>query len=1210
MHQGQIPPNSIEDGSDVLFLQMIKLVGFAFFICSVCTALATDREFGHPLFRTFTAHDYGEVGQIFAVTEDPQGRMLFGCGNAILAFDNNHWETIPAPGTGFIRSLAVDSHGVVWFGSSTQKGYLSRVDGEYRAVKVYNGSFGLGSRIVVDGSQVYFSTETGLLIWNNGQISQLPWSIDSVYPFSLALSHGKIWIGDQNSSIYELDGDRFDKIAESPPTNAGAVRAIVDCPIGDGLIVRQSGIFQKIGATLVPWRTDIDSLLKTSVIFYAKWILGKYLAVLVQNNGVYLLDKEGHLVESFTVDAGFETTGEDRDGGLWVCTDTEITRIQCGAGCTEFDHELGLPKGFITGVGRYQGKVYTTTQHGVYVLKAAENGAEAAHFVRFGDRNDRFFGMTVSDSTAFAMSEFGAYSLDPASSRLNRIGPGGLTIKASQIDPMRVFLSTRAGLESIRNSNGQWFSEGLLAELPYAIPGMADNERGELFLCTENEGFYRIQLKKGAQPLFRDARVERLLDIQNKEVTSGDGTICRWRGQMLFVGDDRVWKLPEGKDRLEPFELVVKSLPGRKIQRIDRSQRTDDYVWVSSRPPNAGPETGFEVGRLYPSGRYQPLSNAVSYPLGVINSIWDENVDGESAAWIAGDYGLMRVNLDRTTSSQRKFELYPSRILTADGAPIPVQDGKGLTLKYDDRDFQIHFGTDRFSVGNELYYEARLEGTTEHRSPVTTAPVWRSGALNEGHYLLHVQASDSDGDESKEYTLAFIINPPWYRTLWMDIVWGLLIILAFYLFSLWRMCQMRLRERQLVQTVDLRTRELREHEIELRNAKDAAELAREHAETANRAKTAFLANMSHELRTPINSILGYAQTLLRRLDLSDDGKAKLKTILSSGEHLLEMINEALDISRVESGKVSVAFRSLELPKFLAGIVDEFKLRADGGNLRFIYEIQGALPQWIETDPLRLRQVLYNLLVNAMKFTAQGEVAFRVCVQPERLRFELKDTGKGIPKEDLPSLFKPFYQATNNNVTGQGVGLGLHISKQIVELLGGEITIASELGQGSTVSFEIPLRIASPVSTELRSPQVIGYEGPRRKILVVDDEPLNRSVLSGLLSAVGFDAIEASSPEEALGLLKDHFDALISDIRMPGYDGYTLCRHLRSSPATENLIIVVSSASVFADDQRLALDSGANDFLPKPVMEEELFQILGRQLKLKWIYAERNQSANS
>jgi CheY-like chemotaxis protein len=220
---------------------------------------------------------------------------------------------------------------------------------------------------------------------------------------------------------------------------------------------------------------------------------------------------------------------------------------------------------------------------------------------------------------------------------------------------------------------------------------------------------------------------------------------------------------------------------------------------------------------------------------------------------------------------------------------------------------------------------------------------------------------------------------------------------------------------------------------------------------------------------------------------------------------------------------------------------------------------------------------------------------------------VQDTGKGIPQDDLPLLFKPFYQATNNDVTGQGVGLGLHISNQIVELLGGEITIESELGRGSKFSFQIPIRNTEPVTTALPSPQVVGYAGPRRQILVVDDEPLNRALLTELLSTVGFDAIEADSAQAALHLLKNHFDAVITDIRMPGYDGNTFCRQLRSSPATENLVVIATSASVFADDQRLALESGSNDFLPKPVMEEELFEILGRHLKLEWISVERKES---
>src|SRR6202007_2328449 len=217
------------------------------------------------------------------------------------------------------------------------------------------------------------------------------------------------------------------------------------------------------------------------------------------------------------------------------------------------------------------------------------------------------------------------------------------------------------------------------------------------------------------------------------------------------------------------------------------------------------------------------------------------------------------------------------------------------------------------------------------------------------------------------------------------------------------------------------------------------------------------------------------------------------------------------LSRIESGRVSVTLKPLELQKFIRGVIDEFELRAARANLHFFHQVDGVMPECIQTDSVRLRQVLYNLLGNAMKFTSEGEVAFRVYPDPARIRFEVEDTGKGIPEQELSSIFQPFYQATNNALTGQGVGLGLHISKQIVELLGGEIKVYSEPGQGSTFSFVIPRRDADPANLAASSPQIRNYEGPRRKILVVDDEPLNRAMLIELLSTVGFEATDADSP---------------------------------------------------------------------------------------------------
>jgi signal transduction histidine kinase/CheY-like chemotaxis protein/streptogramin lyase len=1168
---------------------------------------ATAQEFGHPLFHSFAQVNYGPIGQVFVAAEDAQGPMLFGCRNAILTFDNYRWETIATPETGSISGLAIDDAGTVWFSTSSQIGYLTWIGGQRLAVKVYSDSLGANSKVICFRHKVYFATDKGLLIWSNGHLSVQPWINDSMNPSSLAIFHEQIAVGATNGSIYELEGDRFKEIAKASEGDLGAVGAIIDCPIGDGLVVKQTGIFKKTGSNLVPWRTNIDSSLGNPTIFSARWILGKYLAIVVRNQGIFLVDEKGHLVESFTIkngltDADFQAVGEDREGGFWACSNTRIYRIQFGSGCTVFDHESGLPGGSIGEVVRFQGKVYAGTQRGVYVLQTEAGTAEASRFVPFSDRDASVNGIIIGSNAAFVYGNSGTYFLDPERSRLNQIGPGALQMTAAKLDSTHLFLGTSTGVASIRKYHDEWRFEESLPSFAYTVVGIESDAEGNLLVCTDNNGFYRIRMDKDAPTAFQSATVEHLLNQENREVPSGNGSICFWHGKTLLVGADRVWQLRTGSNRLEAFDLTAKSLPSRKVSSIYVSQLTDDYVWVVSRPPDAGPGIGFEVGRLHQNGDYEPLSHRLTYPSGVVYSIWDENIDGEAVVWIAGDYGLRRVSLDRPAFSTRTFDVYPSKLLPSDTPPTRIQNGQNLALKYDERDFQIRFGTDHFSVGNELYYWVRLEGQVKRAFAPSTSPIWRSGALNEGRYLLHVKARDSNGVESNEFTYGFTIAPPWYRTIWMKIIWGTLIIFAVYFFNRWRTWRLRLRQRELEQMVELRTRELRDNEIQLRNAKDAAESARQNADTANRAKTVFLANMSHELRTPINSVLGYGQLLLRRLDVNADVKAKIKRIIISGQHLLEVINEVLDLSKVEAGKLAVNTRSVDLRKFLAGIVDEFELRTSGANLRFVHEIDGALPSSIETDPFRLRQVLYNLLGNALKFTEHGEVALCIAIRPNRLIFEVKDTGKGIAKSDLLSIFEPFYQAANNDLKSQGAGLGLHITKQVVELLGGEISVASELGQGSSFIVEIPRRDAAPVFPKLESQQIIGYTGARRKILVVDDELLNRLMLKELLSTVGFDTADASTPKEAFSLLKDDVDAVISDIRMPEDDGHSWCRQLRGAPETKNLIIIASSGSVFADDQRLALDSGFTDFLPKPVMEEELFEILGHHLNLNWIYA--------
>jgi PAS domain S-box-containing protein len=413
--------------------------------------------------------------------------------------------------------------------------------------------------------------------------------------------------------------------------------------------------------------------------------------------------------------------------------------------------------------------------------------------------------------------------------------------------------------------------------------------------------------------------------------------------------------------------------------------------------------------------------------------------------------------------------------------------------------------------------------------------------------------------------------------------------------------------------------ERKKTEEELRKAIEVAEQAQQEAEIANRAKSTFLATMSHELRTPLNGILGYTQILIRDKTLTNKQRDAIQIIYRSGEHLLMLINDILDLSKIEAGKLELHTTDFILPEFLQDIVDLFKMRAQQQEIAFCYEALSPLPLAVHADEKRLRQILLNLLSNAVKFTRQGQVSLKVVYGNHRARFEVEDTGEGISAADRETIFLPFRQLSPQNYLIEGTGLGLSISKYLVEMMDGQLYVESVIGQGSLFWFDINLPEIEAISrsSRLSSPTVVGYRHRRDQtqtdiviqakpftLLIVDDKWANRQMLVNLLSELGFQVLEADNGQAALELAqKNQPDLIITDLMMPTMDGFELTRQIRQTESLQDTVVIAASASVFEHHRCQSIQAGCSEFIAKPINTQVVLDLLSRYLLLEWIYEE-------
>ncbi|NEU71572.1 response regulator [Hassallia byssoidea VB512170] len=426
---------------------------------------------------------------------------------------------------------------------------------------------------------------------------------------------------------------------------------------------------------------------------------------------------------------------------------------------------------------------------------------------------------------------------------------------------------------------------------------------------------------------------------------------------------------------------------------------------------------------------------------------------------------------------------------------------------------------------------------------------------------------------------------------------------------------------------------------------------------ANNAKSEFIANMSHELRTPLNGILGYAQILENSKTLTEEEKHGIGIIRSCGLNLLTLINDILDISKIEAHQMELRPTDFYLPSLLQGVVEICRFKAQEKNIDFIYQPAANLPTGVTADDKRLRQVLINLLGNAIKFTDKGGVTFKVEVIENgewvignrelvmgnresvignkkeefptpnsplpithyplptphsqfpitKIRFKIQDTGVGMSPIQIEKIFLPFEQVGDSTHQTEGTGLGLAISQKIVELMGSSIKVKSKFGVGSVFEFEIEFLIPdnwTESNTITSGGRITGYSGSRKKIMIVDDSWENRSVIVNLLEPLGFTIIEAANGEEGLEKASLYYpDLIISDLEMPRIDGWKMLKELRTNQKFQETIFIVYSASIFDINRQKSKVAVGDDFLAKPVQAAEIYRLLSKHLKLNWIYAE-------